>query len=316
MKKLALALLIIAVLPACNNHPQGVNQGYVEGDYLYVSSTQGGKIVMVRVNKGDRVQKDALLFELDPEPEQSRYLEAEGRYHAAEALFRDKTKGLRPPELAAIEASISRAEAALTYSQKEFERVKDLRDKNAVPAERYDAAESAYSRDRAAVAELRERLRVAKLGARSDQVEAARKDRDRAKAVLDQAVWMLDQKKGTAPVSALVTDVLYQEGELVPPGLPVIVLLPPDKVKARFFVPEEALSSLRTGQQVQVTVDGSPDILEGKIEYISSQAEYTPPFIYSKENRAKLVFMVEASFQAGDAETLNPGQPLEIRIMP
>jgi len=312
----ALALLFIILSYACDNGPQNTYQGYIEGDYLYIASPAGGKVVGIRVDKGDRVEQDSLLFELDPEPELSQYMEAKGRYEAAAALLNDKTKGQRPSELAAIEATIDRAEAALALSKKEFERAKALRDQGAISAEQYDAAEAAQVRDVATVAELRETLSVARLGARSDQIEAARKDKERSKASLDQAQWRLDQKKGVAPAPSLVTDVLYRAGEYVAPGNPVVVLLPPGNVKARFFVQEEKLSSMKPGQKVAVSVDGIGGLLDGTIRYISPEAEYTPPFIYSKENQKKLVFMVELSFRERDARELNPGQPVEVRIGP
>lgn len=316
VKVTAAAICLIASLTACRNGFQNTYQGYIEGDYLYISSSVGGKVVKKHVDRGDWVDKDTLLFELDPEPERSQYLEAQSRFLAAEALFEDKTRGQRPPELAAIEASIDRAESALSFSRKELARVKTLRDREAIAVEKYDAAEAAYERDAAAVAELKERLKVAKLGARSGQLEAARKDMERSKTALDRASWSLEQKKGTAPGQAFVTDVLYHEGEYVPPGYPVAVLLPPDRVKARFFVPEEKLSSLERGQKVSVSLDGSTGSIEGTVRYISPQAEYTPPFIYSKDNRKKLVFMVEVSFRKSDARNLHPGQPVEVRIGP
>lgn len=314
IKRVALVLFFIVFFSGCDNGPKNEYQGYIEGDYLYVSSPVGGKVLRKNVIKGDRVEKGTLLFELDPEPEQSRYMEAKGQFQTAEALLKDKTKGQRPAELSAIEATVARAEAALIFSKKEFERAVVLRDENAISDERYDEAESAYNRDRAAVAELTERLKAAKLGARSDLIEAARKDMERSKASLDQALWRLGQKKGIAPASALVTDVLYQEGEYAPPGYPVAVLLPPDNVMARFFVPEATLSSLERGQKVTVTIDGVNDPIKGIIRYISPRAEYTPPFIYSKDNRKKLVFMVEVTFSESDARKLHPGQPVEVRL--
>jgi HlyD family secretion protein len=313
-ERVALVLFFIVFFSACDNGPKNTYQGYIEGDYLYVSSPVGGKVLGKYVIKGNRVEKGTLLFELDPEPEQSQYMEAKGQFQAAEALLKDKTKGQRPVELSAREAAVARAEAALVFSKKEFERAVALRDKNAISDERYDEAESAYNRDRAAVAELTERLKAARLGARSDRIEAARKDMERSKATLDQALWKLDQKKGIAPASALVTDVLYQEGEYAPPGYPVAVLLPPDNVKARFFVPEATLSSLEREQKVTVIIDGVDESIKGSIRYISPRAEYTPPFIYSKDNRKKLVFMVEVTFSESDARKLHPGQPVEVRL--
>ncbi|MDF1525716.1 MAG: HlyD family efflux transporter periplasmic adaptor subunit [bacterium] len=144
--------------------------------------------------------------------------------------------------------------------------------------------------------------------------EAAKKDIEGAKAALDKAQWYLAQTKGISPGSARVVDVLYAEGEFVPAGAPVVSLLPPERVKVRFFVPESMLSAINTGLNVDIARDGAEQVLAGKISYIAPYAEYTPPLIYSKENREKLVFMVEASFNPPAAEDLNPGQPVEVSI--
>jgi len=314
--KLALALFLMTVLFACNNSPRNAYQGYIEGDYLYLSSSVGGTITNVPVAKGTRVEADTLLFELDPEPERAAYQEALSQFEAAQALYEDKTKGLRTSELAAIRASIKQAEAALTFSKKEYERLSALYKQKIIAQDKLDSAKSSYDRDRAAVAQLRAQLKTAGLGARYDQIEAAGKNVQQAQAALDRAQWSLSQKKGVAPIAGLVVDVLYAKGEFVPPGNPVVVFLPPEKVRARFFVSESKLSSIKTGQMVNVTIDGHNAPIQGTISYISPEAEYTPPFIYSKDNRKKLVFMVEASFLPDVARTLNPGQPVEVRLSP
>jgi HlyD family secretion protein len=65
---------------------------------------------------------------------------------------------------------------------------------------------------------------------------------------------------------------------------------------------------------VQVFADGAREAVAGKVSFISPRAEYTPPVIYSRENRSKFVFMVEALFEAGVAERLHPGQPVDVRF--
>jgi HlyD family secretion protein len=312
--KLALAVGLLAAATSCGDESsRGTYQGYIEGDYLYISSPSGGKVERISVEKGARVEAGALLYELDQEPEASSYQEAESLHSAAKALYKDKTKGRRPTEIAAIEASIAQAEARLAFSEKEFRRLGSLHEKEAIPEERLDSAQAAYARDRAAVAELKETLKTARLGDRTGQLEAAQRQVEKTKAALDMAAWSLAQKRGIAPAPARVVDVLYYEGEYVPAGYPVVVLLPADKVKARFFVPEPELSALRTGQEVTIKIDGIEGPIVGTISYISPKAEYTPPFIYSKDSRAKLVFMVEAYFAPDVAGSLNPGQPVEVR---
>jgi len=318
MRLLTIFLLtaLVALVAGCDDSNRNVYQGYIEGDYVYISSTVGGTVANVPVVKGDRAEAGALLFELDPEPESSIYRETLSQLRSAQALYEDKTRGMRSSELDSIEASIRQAEAALAFSTKEYERLKALYDKNVIGEERLDSAETAHTRDLATVAELRARLKTAALGARRGQIEAALNDVSRAQAALDRAQWALDQKRVFTPEPGLVVDVLYAVGEYAPPGYPVTVLLPPGKINVRFFIPEPELSTIKTGQRFDVLVQGYDAPVEGTIRYIFSEAEYTPPFIYSKDNREKLVFMVEGSFEPEIAEGLNPGQPVEIRLRP
>ena len=293
---------------------EGVYQGYIEGDYLYISSPVGGKVVKLAVEKGGSVTSGALLFELDPEPAGDSYREAQSLYQAAMARHKDLTKGLRPQELAVIEASIEEVKVAFEYSKNKYERAKNLYEGKVISEDKFEATQSVFKRDQARLAELRAKFETAKLGARDDQIEAARQETERTMAVLDKAKWQLAQTKGISPASARVVDVLYAEGEFAPAGAPVVSLLPPERVKVRFFVPEPMLSAIKTGQNVAITRDGAEHVLRGKISFIAPYAEYTPPLIYSKENREKLVFMVEASLDHAAAENLNPGQPVEVSI--
>jgi HlyD family secretion protein len=314
--KPVLAIVLMAAVFACTEGPRNVYQGYIEGDYLYISSPVGGTVTNIPAIKGMRVKTGTLLFELDPEPESSAYQEAMSQLQAAQALYEDKTKGLRTSELAAIEASIRQAQAALSFSRKEYDRLKALYQQKIIAQDRLDSAKSTYDRDRAAVAELRAQLKTAGLGARYDQIEAARKNVEQVQAAVDKAEWALNQKKDVAPTDGLVVDVLYTKGEFVPSGYPVVQFLPPGKVRVRFFVSEPKLSTIKTGQKVNVFLDGRPSPIVGTISYIAPEAEYTPPFIYSKDNRKKLVFLVEASFEPAVARNLNPGQPVEVRLSP
>jgi HlyD family secretion protein len=127
---------------------------------------------------------------------------------------------------------------------------------------------------------------------------------------LRQAEWNLSQKSPLAPNSGLVFDTLFEVGELVPAGTPVVVLLPAAGRKARFYVPEPHLASLHPGDKVKLRFDGGE--LPATISFISPQAEYTPPVIYSRDSRSKLVYLIEARPDPTDAARLKPGQPLEV----
>jgi HlyD family secretion protein len=150
---------------------------------------------------------------------------------------------------------------------------------------------------------------------------AAVQDYDRARAARDQdrqrliqAEWGLAKKRQSAPQAGLVYDTLFRQGEWVAAGKPVIALLPPQNIKVRTFVPETKLAAIHHGDGVQVTVDGAQQSFAGKVSYISPRAEYTPPVIYSKESRNKLVYMIEIVFDPQSSALLHPGQPVEVQF--
>ena len=134
----------------------------------------------------------------------------------------------------------------------------------------------------------------------------------RPRDAVAQADWKLSQRAVAAPVAAKVSDTYYVIGDWVPAGGVVVNLLPPSNVKLRFFVPEPQIGSVKTGQTVRYACDGCGELKPATISFIADRAEFTPPFIYSKENRAKFVFLVEASPDPSDAVRLNPGQPVDV----
>ena len=150
--------------------------------------------------------------------------------------------------------------------------------------------------------------------AATQDLDRARSARDQDRRRLDQTDWSFDQKKQSAPQAGLVYDTLFRQGEWVAAGKPVVVLLPPQNIKVRAFVPETRVGSIHYGETAQVTVDGVRSPFGGKVSYISPRAEYTPPVIYSRETRAKLVFMVELVFDPQAAANLHPGQPVDVEF--
>jgi HlyD family secretion protein len=94
----------------------------------------------------------------------------------------------------------------------------------------------------------------------------------------------------------------------------VVSLLPPQNIKLRFFLPEEKLGTVKAGQAVSVSCDGCGAPIPARISYIATGPEYTPPILYSKDSRAKLVFLIEARPSPADAERLHPGQPVDVRL--
>src|SRR5262249_35865953 len=112
----------------------------------------------------------------------------------------------------------------------------------------------------------------------------------------------------------VVFDTLYRQGEWVAAGRPVVALLPPTNIKVRAFVPQTQIGTVQVGQGVRVNVDGVAEPFLGEVSFISPQAEYTPPVIYSRESREKLVFKIEIVFDPQAGASLHPGQPVDVQL--
>ncbi|HEX7005685.1 MAG TPA: HlyD family efflux transporter periplasmic adaptor subunit [Alphaproteobacteria bacterium] len=308
---LVLVLGVALALAACSDDEPAAYQGYVEGEYVRVGVPGAGTLMRLAVKRGDGVKPGDLLFELDCTAESAARDRASARLRQAKAQLEDLTKGKRPAEVDVVEAQKRQAEADLALAEVRLARQQRLYAARATSKEALDRAQSDLDRERARVAELAAQLETTKLAAREDLIRAAESAVAMAEAALAEAQWQLDQRTARAPAAALVFDTLYVEGEFVPAGSPVVSLLPPGNVKIRFFVPEPELAGLRLGQRVRLGCDGCTGDLEAEIRYISPEAEYTPPVIFSRESRSKLVYLIEAWPLAG-AERLHVGQPLDV----
>jgi len=297
----------------CSPGPTGTWQGYVEGEFVYVAAPLGGTLANLAVSRGQEVKTGQLLFDLECDAEGAAAREAEQRLAQAKSRLENLTKGRRPTEIAALEAQLERARANQRLSDLELERYNKLIQEKVVSPAELDLAKARRDADRAQVTSLAAELETARLGARADEIKAAEADVQALEAALAKARWAVAQKSQVAPTNAWVHDTLYRSGEFVAAGNPVVSLLPPENLKVRFFVPQAQLASIKIGQPVSAQVDGIGAPFRATVNYIATQAEFTPPVIYSKENRAKLVFMVEAAFAPADARNLRPGQPVDVR---
>ena len=305
-------LAAVCLLASCDRGRHDDLQGYVEGEFVYVASPLPGTLAALHVAGGQQVKAGTLLFELDSTPEVAARDEAQRRLEQARATLEDVRKGQRPSEVAAIQAQLDQARAALEYSEREYARLQELKPTAGASVQEWERARTARDQDRGRVAQFQAQLKTASLGARADQVVAAEAEVLAREATLRRAQWDLSQKHQTAPQDAVVFDTLFRTGEQVAANRPVVALLPPQNIKVRAFIPQARLGAIQLGDSVRVTADGLPGTLAGKVSFLSPRAEYTPPVIYSKESRDKLVFMIEVVLDPAGAVKLHPGQPVDV----
>ncbi len=307
---LAAALLTAS---ACSRSSSEVWNGYMEGEFVRVSAPIGGQLMKLAVSRGAEIKPGAALFTLESASEVAGVAESEAKLARSEAQLENLRKGKRPVEMAMVEAQLAQAEANGQLAAANRARQEKLASERTVSAATLDEARATEINARARVSELRAMVEQGMLGARADEISAAESDVEAARRTLVQAKWKLDQKSQGAPAGGRVTDTFFREGEMVAAGTPVVEILPPENVKARFFVPQEQLPSLPPGTPVQVRSDGGKTTIPARVVRVASQAEYTPPYIYSRENRSHLVFLVEARpDNPADAIKLPPGLPVEV----
>lgn len=313
---IAAALLLLCALSGCSRSSSapGTVQGYVEGELVYIAAPFPGKLEKLFVQRGAQVKAGDPLFELENVQEKTALDESKLRLAQIRAQLADAKKGRRPTEIESGTAQLKLAQVALQFAEKELARQEKLLAAKVVAVQDVDRSRSQRDQERARVAQLKAELSTARLGSRSDQIAAIEANMRAVEAALTRSQWDLAQKRQTAPAAGVVFDTLYRTGEWVAAGRPAVVLLPPGNIKVRAFVPQPLLASIRQGDRVQVTVDGKAAPLAGTVRFISPQAEYTPPVIYNRENRQKLVYMVELGFDGAAALQLHPGQPVDVRF--
>ena len=247
-KSVTLALLVLAsaVLAACGKSNDRQLQGWVEAETVYVSPDEQGRVEVLKIHQGDKVEKGDLLFTLDDDLQK---------------------------------ADVVVKQAAVSSAQQAFERAKEL---------------------------------LKSASGTQKTLDDAWQNLRQAEANLAWSKTRLDRRGVHSPAAGSIEEVYFRPGETVPPGRPVVALLPPSNLKIRFFAPETELATIKIGETVTVTCDACASGLKAKVTFIARSAEYTPPVIYSLEERAKLVFLIEAF--PDNPEKFRVGQPVSVTL--
>ena len=311
---IALVLLASASLTGCSERTPGAWQGYAEGEFVSVATSASGRLDQLLVKRGDDVSAGTRLFVLDAVDPAAAQRQAQEDLRQAEAKLADMRVGKRPQEQDVTRAQLAQAQAELARSATQLTGDEAQFRIGGIARAQLDDSRAAQAANAAHVQQLQSALSVDVLGSRSEQLNAQAAQVASARAVVEQAAWRLGQTTATATQAGRVFDTLYRQGEWVATGAPVVRLLPPQNIKVRFFVAEPEVGGLAVGRAVSIHCDGCGADVPAGISYISTEAEYTPPVIYSNETRSKLVFMVEARPRPEDAPRLHPGQPVSVRL--
>lgn len=301
--------ILSGFLAACAA-PAPLATGYVEGDYVLISPVTTAQIETLNVRRGDRVTSGEVVAQLEKSDAKISVAQAEAAVAKAQSELANLREGKRPEEIQVIEATLTSAKAQADEANRSVERIAKLVERGAATQTQLDDARTALEVARAKVAEAQANLDVAKLPARPQQIAAAEAAVRSGQADLDKANWVLEKRDLHAPADGIVSNVIHRAGEIVSPSTPVLSILPDGAVKLSLFLPEQSLSSLHVGDKLKVNCDSCGSDLTATVTYIADGPEFTPPVIYSLQNRQKLVYLVEA--RPDQAGALKPGQIVDV----
>lgn len=288
--------------------------GYIEGDYRYLVAPRSGWLKSVTVNLGDTLHRGQLAFNYRSDAEQFAVNQADAQLQSQIAQSQNLTTGARPEEIASLQAQFKAAQAQLLLAKQTLERYQMLQRSDAVAQVQVDEMVTQVKTAQAAVDSIQAQIRAANLPARKQTLTASIATSKAAKAVLEKAQYDLSQLNVDSELDGEVSQVYYHTGEYVTQGQPIVQILPHANRKVIFYVPQDKLSTLKVGQVVNLQGIGSQQSLSNaSIRYISPQASYTPPVIYSNENADKLTFRVEGVLNTADnMPNLQVGQPVQV----
>lgn len=311
-KSVFITIVLTGLLISCGQSAEHDYQGYVEGENIYLASPNSGLLTQLAVERGQVVHKGQLLFKLDAYPQQDLITQYEQDLQQAKNLLQDLKNPRRTPEVDAIKAQIAQTDAQLRLAQIRVDRNQKLYSKQATDKDHLDEAMAIYEQQLKLKEQYQANLTLAQLGSREEQINAQQAQIQSLQARLHTAKWELAQKTLYAPAQGLIFDTFFRENEFVGAQQPVLALLTPANVHIEFFVPVEELASLSLGKPIRFTCSGCEHEGKAWINYISPEAEYLPPLVYSRENNSKLVFRIQA--RINDFNRFKPGQPVVVRL--
>lgn len=301
-----IAIAILLWLLLSGSKRERTLSGYIEGEELYLASPVAGTVASVSAVEGTRVTAGQQLFTIDPATLAAQQQQREANVAAAQTQIASAEANARQAD-----ADVAAARADADRARQDLTRLLSVRrdDSAAVAGKDIDAARAAL---RQTSSKLSAALKTA--DARRAEVEAARAQTAEAKGGQREAQIRINQLSPAAPAAGRIEDVYFQQGEWVNANQAVVALLPDSKVKVRFYVPEQQVAAYTPGRIVHFSCDGCAGGLSAVIRYVSPRPEFTPPIIYSRDSRDRLVFMVEA-YPARPASLL-PGLPVDVEPLP
>lgn len=300
------------LMVGCEDSNKIKTHGYIEGDFIYLSSEVSGIISSVSVHRGQSVEEHELLLTIEDADARKQLEIARKNYDSAMAQLDNLQKGARKSEKEITQAQIKKANSDFSLAQSKLEKYRELNKKGYVSSFELEQAAAELKSYQHVLQQQKATLKNQQQPARSDEIAAQQATVQAMWHQLEQQQITLGKYRLLASMAGSVHEVIYRKGEMATAGSPLIILLPNDAIKVIFYVPNQHLASLKIGQPVSLSVANVQTPLSAKISFISQKAEYMPPVLF-KGTLDKRVFRVEAELEKLSS-LVRPGQPVEVTI--
>ena len=294
--------VLAASMLACSGNSHNIieSSGTIEGTDVNIGTEISGKIKQVRVDEGSGVTAGDTLVIIDDTEYQIQLRQAIANLKSFESSYKLATEGSRKEDILLAEANFRNAEA-------DYRRMKDLLASQTITQKQYDDAYARY-------VSAQQTFEKVQSGLRPEEIAGARERRDYAAAQADLLRKKVRDCNILAPTRGTVTLRAAEPGELVTMGSNLLRITYLEDVRVTIYVNEQDYGRVRLGQKAEITIDSYPHkTFDGKVTYLSPNAEFTPKNVQTKDERTKLVFAVKIQVSNSDG-ALKPGLPADARI--
>lgn len=309
--KLIIWIFTLLIL-GCKDKSDLKIQGYLEADYIYLSSETGGKIRSIMKSRGDQVSKEERLISLDNDMIVKDREVIVNKIIQENISLRNIEEGIRESELKILNIQLAKLQAEYSYNQSKLRKLSSLKEKGYISIEEANDAQNRVELISYEISRLRAEIEHKKLPARLEEINLQKEKIESLKISLNKADIEIEKKNIFSSESGVVQDIFYKEGENVISGEPIIMLLPENSVKAKFYISNKNLHKVDYGKEVYLIIPGEEKKIRAKISYVSRKPEYTPPIIYHNE-QDNLLFLVEAIPQQSSKHIV-AGLPVEVEL--
>ncbi len=291
-----------------------INSGNIEVKEINLAFKTIGRIIELQFEEGEKVKKDEIMARIESDEIEKELELKKAILEEAKIKYEELKKGAREQEIKEGEANLKAREIEKEKAKKDFERAEFLFKNGAISEQKMEEFKKIYDISIANFAKAKENMSLILEGTRKEIILAQEKKIKQAEASIEIIENKLKDTILKSPVDAVVLSKNSEVGEISNPNVPVYTIGDLNNPYVKVYIKEDKLGLIKIGQSAEIISDTYPDkIYEGVVNYISSEAEFTPKNIQTKEERTKLVFEIKISVK-NENDELKPGMPVDVKI--